>query len=68
MVYLGILPLPDLIGADEQLGDRLRTVHEWLNYTLLAAFGAHVGAALKHQFIDRDAVLARMLPRLGREE
>ncbi len=68
VVYLGVLPLPDLIGADEQLGDRLRMVHEWLNYTLLAAFGAHVGAALKHQFIERDGVMARMLPQRGRKE
>ncbi|MBL8250867.1 MAG: cytochrome b [Candidatus Competibacter sp.] len=68
VVYLGILPLPDLIGADEPLGDRLRAVHEWLNYTLLAAFGAHVGAALKHQFVDRDGVMARMLPGLDRRE
>ncbi len=68
VVYLGILPLPDLIGADEAVADRLRTLHEWLNYTLLAAFGAHVGAALKHHFIERDDVLTRMLPPVGRKE
>jgi cytochrome b561 len=28
---------------------------------------AHVGAALKHQFIDRDGTLARMLPFLNKE-
>lgn len=68
VVYLGLLPLPDLIGADERLADRLRALHEWLNYALFAAVMAHVGAALKHHFIERDAVLARMLPLAGRRE
>ena len=68
VVYLGILPLPDLIGADEQLADRLRALHALLNYTLLAVVVAHVGAALKHHFIERDDVLARMLPLVGRRE
>ncbi|MBK8185516.1 MAG: cytochrome b [Candidatus Competibacteraceae bacterium] len=67
VVYLGILPLPDLIGANEELGDWLHTVHIGLNYTLLAVFGAHVGAALKHHFIERDDVLARMVPWLERK-
>ena len=29
---------------------------------LLTIAGAHVGAALKHQFVDRDGLLMRMLP------
>lgn len=68
VVYLGILPLPNLIGADEHLADRLRTLHALLNYTLLAAVVAHVGAALKHHFINRDDVLTRMAPLVGRRE
>ncbi len=61
-VWLGLIPLPDLIGKDEGLGQALRTVHAALNYALLALVLAHVGAALKHRFVDRDEVLARMLP------
>jgi cytochrome b561 len=61
-VWLGLIPLPDLIGKDEGLGQALRTVHAALNYALLALVLAHVGAALKHRFVDRDDVLARMLP------
>ena len=68
VVYLGFLPLPDLIGADEQLASGLRTLHAWLNYTLFVAVMAHIGAALKHHFIERDAVLARMLPLAGRRK
>lgn len=65
-VYLGVLPLPDLIGKDKALGDLLRAVHEALNMTLLVLLLAHAGAALKHYFIDRDGILARMLPFIER--
>ncbi|MFH2210692.1 MAG: cytochrome b [Pseudomonadota bacterium] len=65
-VYLGVLPLPDLIGKDKALGDLLREVHEVLNMTLLVMLLAHVAAALRHHFIERDGILARMLPFLDR--
>ena len=67
-VYLGVLPLPDLVGKDKVLGDALREVHETLNFILLALVMLHVAAALKHQFIDRNGVLARMLPFLDKEK
>ncbi|NIF80593.1 cytochrome b [Paraburkholderia sp. Cy-641] len=62
VVYLGIVPLPTFIGPDQALKATLRTVHVLLNYTLLALVAMHVLAALKHQFIDRDGLLARMVP------
>jgi cytochrome b561 len=62
VVYLGIVPLPTLIGPDQALKASLRTVHVLLNYTLLALVAMHVAAALKHQFLDRDGLLARMVP------
>ncbi len=61
-VWFGLLPIPDLIGKDKALGELLAEVHELLNWTLVAVLAAHVGAALKHHWIDRDGVLARMLP------
>jgi cytochrome b561 len=61
-VWFGVLPLPDLIGKDRDLGDLLQTVHWYLNLLLMAAVAAHVAAALKHHFLDRDDVLKRMLP------
>jgi cytochrome b561 len=67
-VYLGVLPLPDLIGKDKALGDVLKEIHRLLNYGMLALVIAHVGAALKHHFIDRDGILARMLPFLDKEK
>jgi cytochrome b561 len=62
VVYLGILPLPTLIGPDQALKGTLRLVHVWLNYTLLVLVVMHVLAALKHHFVDRDGLLGRMIP------
>jgi cytochrome b561 len=60
--YLGVFPLPDLVPKDKALAAVLKVVHKTLNYTLLALVIIHSGAALKHGFVDRDGVLARMLP------
>ncbi len=62
-VWFGVLPIPDLLGKDKALGDLLQTVHMGLNFTLVAVLLGHVGAALKHHFIDKDDVLTRMLAR-----
>ncbi len=56
------LPMPEGI-------DKKATAHMFKEYHELLAFGAlgllalHVGAALKHQFINRDNLFARMMPR-----
>jgi cytochrome b561 len=63
VVYLSLLPLPDLVPKDKAIADVLRGVHVTLNFTLLALVCIHGAAALKHHFVDRDAVLIRMLPR-----
>ena len=65
-VYFGVLPLPDLLVKDADLGDLLQQVHKLLNFSMAALVVAHLGAALKHHFIDRDDVLARMLPFLAK--
>ncbi len=64
-VWFGVLPLPDLVGKNKVLADQLHEVHENLNYGMLLLVLAHVGAALKHHFIERDEVLVRMIPFLG---
>ena len=62
VVYLGIWPLPTIIGPDKVLKGVLRLVHISLNYTLLAIVVLHVLAVAKHQWLDRQNILARMLP------
>ncbi len=63
VVYFGLFELPVLIQKNDELKPLLQALHFWLNMTLAGAVGIHVAAALKHQFIDRDGVLQRMLPR-----
>ena len=65
-VWFGVLLLPDLLAKDKALGDLLATLHMSLNLLLVALLVAHVGASLKHHFIDRDDVLLRMLPNFGK--
>jgi cytochrome b561 len=62
-VYFGVLPLPDLLVKNEELGELLEEIHSLLNFGMAALVVAHAGAALKHHFLDRDDVLTRMLPR-----
>ena len=62
-VWFGVLPIPDLLAKDKALGDLLQTIHMSLNFLFAAAIAGHIGAALKHHFIDRDDILTRMLPR-----
>ena len=66
VVYLGLVPLPDLVPKDKALAAVLKAVHVTLNLGLVAIIGVHVGAALRHHFADRDDVLPRMLPFLRR--
>lgn len=65
-VWFGVLPLPDLLAKDKELGEALKGVHMSLNFGLAALVVAHVGAAVKHHLIDRDDILSRMLPFLAR--
>lgn len=65
VVYLGLVQLPDLVGRDKALAVLLKQVHVILNWTLLVTLCIHVSAALKHHFVNRDDVLARMLPFLS---
>ncbi len=61
-VWFGLLPLPDLLEKDKALGQLLGSVHQNLNYLLLLLVLAHIAAALKHRYVDRDEVMNRMLP------
>jgi cytochrome b561 len=62
IVVFGVLPLPDFVPVDKALAEALKPWHGWLAYTLAAVVVLHVAAALKHQWIDRDRLLARMWP------
>ena len=61
-MYFGVIPLPDLLDKSQELGDTLQQIHKTLNYALIAIVVLHAAAALKHQLLDKDDVLKRMLP------
>jgi cytochrome b561 len=60
--WFGLVQLPDFIAPDEGLEEALEETHETLVNVLFALAGLHVAAALKHQFVDRNGLLFRMLP------
>ena len=58
--------LPIDLGADRAaVHGGLKEVHEYGGYLILGLLALHIGAVLKHIFIDRDDVAARMLPFAG---
>ena len=69
----GVVPLPHIgVVHDLPLASRhaietgVGTSHVLLAYLFAGLIALHVAAALKHQLVERDAVLWRMLPGRGR--
>lgn len=59
--YFGLFDWPKL-PVGKALAGTAHEAHEVLALTTLALVALHVAGALKHQFVDRDDVLHRMLP------
>lgn len=62
VVLFGQIPLPDLLSKDKALADAIKPWHATAAYALAALVVLHVAAAFKHQLIDRDGLMNRMLP------
>lgn len=59
----GVIPWFDLpIGKSHDLHEAMGEAHELAAYLTIALIALHVAGALKHQLIDRNAMLSRMLP------
>jgi cytochrome b561 len=56
------LPLPAITAPDKAVADLFAAIHGWLVTLLAVVLVAHVGAALRHHYVKKDTVLARMLP------
>jgi cytochrome b561 len=64
VVWFGVWPLPDWVPVNREFGNLvLKPLHKTAAYLLAAVALLHVAAALKHQFVDRDDLMLRMLPR-----
>ena len=57
----GVAELPALLIISDEWRERAILVHEWLAYGTLGLVGLHAAAAFKHQLVDRDGTLKRML-------
>ncbi|MEM7526143.1 MAG: cytochrome b [Pseudomonadota bacterium] len=61
MVF-GLFEMPDLFATgDRDLTGIFATVHAYAAFGIAVLLALHVAAALKHQFVDRDGLLSRMV-------
>jgi cytochrome b561 len=56
------IDLPKWGWEDAQLRHLFFTAHEVIAWTMIVLIALHFAGAMKHQFIDRDGLLRRMLP------
>jgi cytochrome b561 len=68
-LYFGLFQVPHLFGLSGLADDTRAALagvfefsHSKMAWGAIALTVLHVGAALKHQFIDKDGVLGRMVP------
>lgn len=63
-VLFGVIPWPDFpfLQRGEEVTEFFEEAHEISAKLMILLILVHVGAALKHHFVNRDEVLARMLP------
>ena len=58
----GVLPLPSFDEPDQELSERLFSIHKLAAYVLIGFVILHFSAAMLHRFILNDNVLGRMWP------
>lgn len=63
VVLYGVMPLPDWVPVSKELADTFKGIHKLCSLTLATLVVLHVLAAVKHQWVDRDGLLGRMMPR-----
>jgi cytochrome b561 len=64
--FFGLFNLPVWIGKNEALRLLTDAIHDGGAIILAVLVAVHIAAALKHRFIDRDAVMLRMTTRTAR--
>ncbi len=61
--WFGLFNLPAIVGQDHELRETAEDLHETLFWILVTLALVHASAAFYHHLFQRDATLARMLPR-----
>jgi cytochrome b561 len=64
VTFFGLPTVPAIFANGSGIGQAIGNLHSPLTWTLLAALGFHIAAAVAHSVIWRDGVMSRMLPRL----
>lgn len=57
----GYVSVPDLVPANEAAATAFRLIHDVAGKLLVLCLALHIAGAFKHHFVNRDAVLERML-------
>lgn len=66
-IWFGLFEVPHLpVGTSATLAGQAYEAHEILAFATIGLLALHVAGALKHHLLDRDDVLARILPIAGR--
>lgn len=61
--YRGLESVPELpLAHDDAASFFWHEVHELMGFALIGLFLLHIAGALKHHFLDRGSLLARMIP------
>jgi len=63
LTLLGGLEIPPALPSAHDTGATVASIHTWLGDTIMWVAGLHAVAAIFHNFVLRDRVLASMLPR-----
>ena len=59
----GLFAMPALpVGFDKSTVGTFKDMHSVLGFVIVGLFVLHVAGALKHQFLDRDGTMRRMVP------
>jgi len=59
--FFGLFDVPPMFEKDDATRDLVIVLHFYLAYGVGVLVLGHAGAAIKHQLIDRDGTLARMI-------
>jgi cytochrome b561 len=61
IVVFGLFQLPPLWWEDRDFSNAILLVHSLVALAIALLLAAHIGAALFHHFVRKDAILARMI-------
>lgn len=61
LVYLGQIPIPDLIGKNEGLAHTLKEMHELFANMFIAVVLLHIAGVIKHYVVYKHKILRKMI-------